>query len=487
MHQQSRTVIYPAHLSKTEPTATQSQELHQLIPQHHQPILSADDSECSVGGALALAAAGAGFTQEQVACVVRSHGAAPATWTACPPDLVSAACEQLHRNESVLTPRLRGLAPRRTTRSSTGFWRVTTFSPRLHPPAAGSVAGTRHYREEEKVKGRPLGAVAKYGCGGSSRCPDQSGMARRPPTAFKEKSRQGEEELAEETGLTTTQRCPMVPRNRRQRDRAADGKDKIPPAWQPPDDNRLKIEISNQEDLPDAGQIRKPMPVQNPDDFVELANGFWRSASSSSIIVGIIVNFVRQWAAATGVPVRAPAAYAAAARSPHHPVAWATADGSLTCRQQQSQHLYAINVRLYSGQQDCRVTAAARLTGPARWVTVCTAAPAAAPSSAQYSSTASGTTMPNILSISHHHHHLYPFHHPGEAAAAGRRAVVPAASGGQRTRSWPRRTPCCFASGLLRSANTEAGLQSLRPYAYSLQSAEACLQSLGCLQSLEAA
>uniref|UniRef100_A0A1I8F2G7 Homeobox domain-containing protein n=3 Tax=Macrostomum lignano TaxID=282301 RepID=A0A1I8F2G7_9PLAT len=227
------------------------QELHQLIPQHHQPILSADDSECSVGGA-AAGSGGCRFTQEQVACVcevMRNSGDM---------DRLSAA-DLLHRNESVLTAKAYLASHRENYKELYRILESHNFSPRLHPQLQALWLNA-HYREEEKVKGRPLGAVAKY---------------RETSYCFKEKSRQvlrewyahnpypsprEKKELAEETGLTTTQ-VSTGSRTRRQRDRAADGKDKIPGLGSPDDSIDLKLE-----DLPDRPNP-KPLPVQNPDEL----------------------------------------------------------------------------------------------------------------------------------------------------------------------------------------------------------------------------
>uniref|UniRef100_A0A1I8JNE8 Homeobox domain-containing protein n=1 Tax=Macrostomum lignano TaxID=282301 RepID=A0A1I8JNE8_9PLAT len=210
--------------TQTPQQATQSQELHQLIPQHHQPILRRR-----------LRSGGCRFTQEQVACV----------------------CEVMRNSGDM--DRLS-----RLIWSSTGFWRVTTSRRGCHPQLQALWLNA-HYREEEKVKGRPLGAVAKYRVRRKFPLPRTIWDGEETSYCFKEKSRQvlrewEKKELAEETGLTTTQVSNWF-KNRRQRDRAADGKDKIPGLGSPDDSIDLKLE-----DLPDRPNP-KPLPVQNPDEL----------------------------------------------------------------------------------------------------------------------------------------------------------------------------------------------------------------------------
>uniref|UniRef100_A0A1I8FPQ2 SIX1_SD domain-containing protein n=1 Tax=Macrostomum lignano TaxID=282301 RepID=A0A1I8FPQ2_9PLAT len=280
------TVIYPAHLSKTEPTvsrlckqqqqqqqtqtpqqATQSQELHQLIPQHHQPILSADDSECSVGARCWQRRVP--FHKEQVAC--RSC-ATPGDmdrlsrliWSLPP-------CEQLHRNESVLTAKAYLASHRENYKELYRILESHNFSPRLHPQLQALWLNA-HYREEEKVKGRPLAPWPSTGCGRKFPAARTIWDGEETSYCFKEKSRQvlrewyahnpyPEKELAEETGLTTTPGVQLVQEPKTQRDRAADGKDKIPGLGSPDDSIDLKLE-----DLPDRPNP-KPLPVQNPDEL----------------------------------------------------------------------------------------------------------------------------------------------------------------------------------------------------------------------------
>jgi hypothetical protein len=94
-----------------------------------------------------------------------------------------------------------------------------------------------HYIEAEKLRGRPLGAVGKYRIRRKFPLPRTIWDGEETSYCFKEKSRQvlrdwythnpypsprEKRELAEATGLTTTQVSNWF-KNRRQRDRAAEG------------------------------------------------------------------------------------------------------------------------------------------------------------------------------------------------------------------------------------------------------------------------
>ncbi|VDP69327.1 unnamed protein product [Echinostoma caproni] len=96
-----------------------------------------------------------------------------------------------------------------------------------------------HYAEEERAKGRPLGAVAKYRIRRKYPLPRTIWDGEETSYCFKEKSRtllrewythnpypspRDKRELAEATGLTTTQVSNWF-KNRRQRDRATDSTD----------------------------------------------------------------------------------------------------------------------------------------------------------------------------------------------------------------------------------------------------------------------
>ncbi|NXO99288.1 SIX2 protein, partial [Certhia brachydactyla] len=160
-----------------------------------------------------------GFTQEQVACVceVLQQGGnierlGRFLWSL-------PACEHLHKNESVLKAKA-GVAFHR------GNFRELYKILESHA----------HYIEAEKLRGRPLGAVGKYRVRRKFPLPRSIWDGEETSYCFKEKSRsvlrewyahnpypspREKRELAEATGLTTTQVSNWV-KNRRQRGRAAE-------------------------------------------------------------------------------------------------------------------------------------------------------------------------------------------------------------------------------------------------------------------------
>ncbi|KAK3924546.1 Homeobox protein six1b [Frankliniella fusca] len=112
------------------------------------------------------------------------------------------------------------------------------FSPHNHPKLQ-ALWLKAHYVEAEKLRGRPLGAVGKYRVRRKFPLPRTIWDGEETSYCFKEKSRsvlrdwyqhnpypspREKRELAEATGLTTTQVSNWF-KNRRQRDRAAEHKD----------------------------------------------------------------------------------------------------------------------------------------------------------------------------------------------------------------------------------------------------------------------
>ncbi|PKU48805.1 homeobox protein six2 isoform x2 [Limosa lapponica baueri] len=132
-----------------------------------------------------------GFTQEQVACV----------------------CE----NESVLKAKAVVAFHRGNFRELYKILESHQFSAHNHPKLQ-QLWLKAHYIEAEKLRGRPLGAVGKYR--EKSRSVLREWYAHNPYPSPREKR-----ELAEATGLTTTQVSNWF-KNRRQRDRAAEAKER---------------------------------------------------------------------------------------------------------------------------------------------------------------------------------------------------------------------------------------------------------------------
>ena len=180
-----------------------------------------------------------GFTQEQVACVceVLHQGGnierlARFLWSL-------PACEHLHKNESVLKAKAVVAFHRGNFKELYKILESNNFNPHNHPKLQ-ALWLKAHYVEAEKLRGRPLGAVGKYRVRRKFPLPRTIWDGEETSYCFKEKSRnvlrewyahnpypspREKRELAEGTGLTTTQVSNWF-KNRRQRDRAAEQKDR---------------------------------------------------------------------------------------------------------------------------------------------------------------------------------------------------------------------------------------------------------------------
>ncbi|XP_046401990.1 homeobox protein SIX1-like isoform X2 [Ischnura elegans] len=179
-----------------------------------------------------------GFTQEQVACVcevLQQSGNVERLgrflWSL-------PACEKLHKNESVLKAKAIVSFHRGNFKELYRILEGHPFSPHNHPKLQ-ALWLKAHYVEAEKLRGRPLGAVGKYRVRRKFPLPRTIWDGEETSYCFKEKSRsvlrewyahnpypspREKRELAEATGLTTTQVSNWF-KNRRQRDRAAEQKD----------------------------------------------------------------------------------------------------------------------------------------------------------------------------------------------------------------------------------------------------------------------
>ncbi|MCJ8738714.1 hypothetical protein PDJAM_G00038950 [Pangasius djambal] len=180
-----------------------------------------------------------GFTQEQVACVceVLQQGGSIERlgrflWSL-------PACEHLHKNESVLKAKAVVAFHRGNFRELYKVLESHQFSPHNHAKLQ-QLWLKAHYIEAEKLRGRPLGAVGKYRVRRKFPLPRTIWDGEETSYCFKEKSRcvlkewyshnpypspREKRELAEATGLTTTQVSNWF-KNRRQRDRAAEAKER---------------------------------------------------------------------------------------------------------------------------------------------------------------------------------------------------------------------------------------------------------------------
>ncbi|GCC24809.1 homeobox protein six1 [Chiloscyllium punctatum] len=180
-----------------------------------------------------------GFTQEQVACVceVLQQGGnlerlGRFLWSL-------PACDHLHKNESVLKAKAVVAFHRGNFRELYKILESHQFSPHNHSKLQ-QLWLKAHYIEAEKLRGRPLGAVGKYRVRRKFPLPRTIWDGEETSYCFKEKSRgvlrewyahnpypspREKRELAEATGLTTTQVSNWF-KNRRQRDRAAEAKER---------------------------------------------------------------------------------------------------------------------------------------------------------------------------------------------------------------------------------------------------------------------
>ena len=180
-----------------------------------------------------------GFTQEQVACVCEVlqqsnsiERLARFLWSLPP-------CEHLHKNESVLKAKAVVAFHQRRFRDLYKILENNHFISQNHSKLQ-QLWLAAHYLEAENIKGRPLGAVGKYRVRRKFPLPRTIWDGEETSYCFKEKSRnvlrewyihnpypspREKRELAEATGLTTTQVSNWF-KNRRQRDRAAEAKDR---------------------------------------------------------------------------------------------------------------------------------------------------------------------------------------------------------------------------------------------------------------------
>ena len=181
-----------------------------------------------------------GFTQEEVACVcevlqqsISIERLARFLWSLPP-------CEHLHKNESVLKAKAVVAFHQRRFRDLYKILENNHFMAQNHSKLQ-QLWLAAHYLEAENIKGRPLGAVGKYRVRRKFPLPRTIWDGEETSYCFKEKSRtvlrewyihnpypspREKRELAEATGLTTTQVSNWF-KNRRQRDRAAEAKDRF--------------------------------------------------------------------------------------------------------------------------------------------------------------------------------------------------------------------------------------------------------------------
>lgn len=217
-------------------------------PQQHSPggggsssgggVTTATSSCTGTGTTMIPLLPSFGFTQEQVACVcevLQQSGNIERLgrflWSL-------PSCDKLHKHESVLKAKAIVAFHRGNFKELYRLLESNQFSAHNHPKLQ-ALWLKAHYVEAEKLRGRPLGAVGKYRVRRKFPLPRTIWDGEETSYCFKEKSRmvlrewyssnpypspREKRELAEATGLTTTQVSNWF-KNRRQRDRAAEQKD----------------------------------------------------------------------------------------------------------------------------------------------------------------------------------------------------------------------------------------------------------------------
>ncbi|XP_063991331.1 homeobox protein SIX1 isoform X1 [Diachasmimorpha longicaudata] len=183
-----------------------------------------------------------GFTQEQVACVCEAMvSSVQVLQQAGSVERLGRflwslpQCARLQRHESVLKAKAIVAFHRCNFKQLYQILESNTFSPHNHPKLQ-ALWLKAHYIEAERLRGRALGAVGKYRVRRKFPLPRTIWDGEETSYCFKEKSRsvlrewytsnpypspREKRELAESTGLTTTQVSNWF-KNRRQRDRAAE-------------------------------------------------------------------------------------------------------------------------------------------------------------------------------------------------------------------------------------------------------------------------
>nr|XP_016851381.1 PREDICTED: homeobox protein SIX1 [Anolis carolinensis] len=232
-----------------------------------------------------------GFTQEQVACVceVLQQGGnlerlGRFLWSL-------PACDHLHKNESVLKAKAVVAFHRGNFRELYKILESHQFSAHNHPKLQ-QLWLKAHYVEAEKLRGRPLGAVGKYRVRRKFPLPRSIWDGEETSYCFKEKSRsvlrewyahnpypspREKRELAEATGLTTTQVSNWF-KNRRQRDRAAEAKER-----ENTENNSASTNKPNQ--LSPLGGGAKALLSSSEEEFSPPQSPDQASSSSSSLLL----------------------------------------------------------------------------------------------------------------------------------------------------------------------------------------------------------
>lgn len=231
-------MLGPHHQVQAAAAAAAAASHHHHHHQSHHPAAGHQPATVTPPANMSPLLPSFGFTQEQVACVcevLQQSGNIERLgrflWSL-------PACDKLHKNESVLKAKAIVAFHRGNFKDLYKILESHQFSPHNHPKLQ-ALWLKAHYVEAERLRGRPLGAVGKYRVRRKFPLPRTIWDGEETSYCFKEKSRsvlrewytqnpypspREKRELAETTGLTTTQVSNWF-KNRRQRDRAAEQKD----------------------------------------------------------------------------------------------------------------------------------------------------------------------------------------------------------------------------------------------------------------------
>ncbi|CAL1688282.1 unnamed protein product [Lasius platythorax] len=205
-------------------------------PQYSQELSTCSSASVSTNitniGGLSLSGTTSNFTPEQISCMCEALSQSQDIeklsrflWSLPPGEL-------LRGGESVLMARAAVAFHRGAYHELYSILESHPFSPRRHPELQ-QMWFKSHYREAEKIRGRPLGAVDKYRLRKKYPLPKTIWDGEETVYCFKERSRNALKEcymrnryptpdekknLAKKTGLTLTQVSNWF-KNRRQRDR----------------------------------------------------------------------------------------------------------------------------------------------------------------------------------------------------------------------------------------------------------------------------
>ncbi|KYQ55237.1 Homeobox protein SIX4 [Trachymyrmex zeteki] len=193
-------------------------------PQYSQEISTCNSASVNtnIGNISSLPLSSSNFTPEQISCMCEAlsqsqdiEKLSSFLWTLPPGEL-------LRGGESVLMARAAVAFHRGAYHELYSILESHPFSPRRHPELQ-QMWFKSHYREAEKIRGRPLGAVDKN----------------RYPTPDEKKN------LAKKTGLTLTQVSNWF-KNRRQRDRTPQTRtDMLPLNCQGTTNSTISSSVSN--------------------------------------------------------------------------------------------------------------------------------------------------------------------------------------------------------------------------------------------------